>query len=100
MGKKFGTLAKPGYKLEFRMMVNLDCNAHTGKMCLKTIPSHMIYTSFATGIHVHHVKQQKKEKLSKASHLGPNSTLICISILLHTKPLPLNSIIPQQILGF
>jgi hypothetical protein len=56
----------------------------------------MVHTSRAVGIHVHHVKQQKRVKLSTASHLGPSSTLICISMLL----LPLNPIIPQQILGF
>jgi hypothetical protein len=78
------------------MMVNLDCYACTEKMCLNARLSHMVHTSRAVGIHVHHVKQQKRVKLSTASHLGPSSTLICISMLL----LPLNPIIPQQILGF
>ena len=82
------------------MMVDLDCYTRTEKMCLNARLSHMVHTSFAVGIHVYHVKQRKRVKLSKASHLGPSSTLICISMLLHNTPLPLNPIIPQQILGF
>ena len=91
---------KPGYKLELKTMVDLDCYARTKKMCLNARLSHMVHTNLAIGIHVHHVKQRKIVKLSKVSHPGPSSLLICISMLLHNTSLPLNPIIPQQILGF
>jgi hypothetical protein len=56
-------LAKSNYKLE--------------QMYLNAKLSHMVHTSFGLGVYVHNVKQPKKVKLSKASHLGLSSTLIC-----------------------
>jgi hypothetical protein len=82
------------------MMVNLDCYARKQKKVLECKTISYGTQRFVVGIHVHHVMQGKRVKLSKTSHLRPSSPLICISMLLHNTPLPLNPIIPQHILGF